>query len=135
MVKNAFRYYGKSLPFGNQSYSDIKYLGYLTSPQALADYVYLIDYVQTAKQKETSSRNKIPVIAFGGSYGGMLAAWIRMKYPGYVQGAIASSAPILQFTGITPCDSFDHVVTQVFKISNRNGDCTALIKRSWQTIR
>lgn len=129
------RYYGKSLPFGNNSYSDIKYLGYLSSTQALADYVYLIDDLQNAREHLTNEANKIPVIAFGGSYGGMLAAWIRMKYPTYVQGAIASSAPIYQFADLTPCDSFNRIVTQVFRTSTRKGDCTTLIKRSWQAIR
>ena len=85
------RYYGESLPFGDDSYKSIVQLGYLSSEQALADYADLISYL-------LSTYGPAPVVVFGGSYGGqfslvfsgscmswcsagMLAAWFRIKYP------------------------------------------------------
>lgn len=59
-------------------------MGYLTSQQALADYVDLIAHLTW----NSTTHNRNPVIAFGGSYGGMLAAYIRMKYPHMVLGYV-----------------------------------------------
>jgi lysosomal Pro-X carboxypeptidase len=57
-----------------------------------------MDYVELLKTiKETYGANFKATIAFGGSYGGMLAAWMRMKHPSVIQGALAASAPILYF--------------------------------------
>ncbi|XP_043481876.1 lysosomal Pro-X carboxypeptidase [Leptopilina heterotoma] len=121
------RYYGESLPFGNKSFSDAKYLGYLTSEQALADYVDLIGFLKSQPGNKNS-----PVIVFGGSYGGMLSAWMRMKYPHIVQGAIAASAPILQFTGHTDCEAFARIVTSDFRAGNPT--CPKLIRKAWSAI-
>ncbi|XP_069939973.1 lysosomal Pro-X carboxypeptidase isoform X1 [Cherax quadricarinatus] len=122
------RYYGVSLPYGNDSFTKLKYTGYLTSEQALADYVELITYLKSAIDGAKNST----VVAFGGSYGGMLAAWFRMKYPHVVQGAIASSAPILQFTDITPCEDFGKLVTADF--SKESPECANVIRNSWAAI-
>jgi hypothetical protein len=62
------RYYGKTLPFGKESFKPEK-IRYLTSQQALADYAVLLTFLR-------KQYGNVPVISFGGSYGGMLAAWV-----------------------------------------------------------
>jgi pimeloyl-ACP methyl ester carboxylesterase len=49
--------------------------------QALADYAVLIEKLRHEWESPDSA-----VIGFGGSYGGMLAAWFRMKYPNMLDG-------------------------------------------------
>ncbi|CAK8675028.1 unnamed protein product [Clavelina lepadiformis] len=103
------RYYGTSLPFGNDSFTD-DHVGFLTIEQALADYAYLIKYL---KQQYAASNS--PVIAFGGSYGGQLAAYIRIKYPNLVAGSLAASAPLYWLTGFGDRHGFWKSVTEQFR--------------------
>ena len=76
-------------------------LAYCTTAQAIADWVSIV----AALRARHSVR--APVVAFGGSYGGMLAGWFRMKYPEVVDGAIAASAPIWQLAGTVARDTLD----------------------------
>jgi len=47
----------------------------------------------------------------------VLAAWMRLKYPHIAVGALASSAPILQFEDIVPPETFYNIVSNNFKVS------------------
>jgi lysosomal Pro-X carboxypeptidase len=41
------RYFGESLPYGEDSFKNVEKLKYLSSHQALADFAYLITELQT----------------------------------------------------------------------------------------
>ncbi|XP_046550785.1 lysosomal Pro-X carboxypeptidase-like [Haliotis rubra] len=122
------RYYGSSIPYGSQAFKDPSKLNYLTSEQALADFAVLIRYLKSSIPGTMDSQ----VVAFGGSYGGMLSAWMRMKYPGTVIGALAASAPIWDFTGLTPCSALMNTTTQSFL--RASPECVENIRQSWSTI-
>lgn len=66
-------------------------LRFLSSEQALADLAYFI----TSMKQKHNLRDDNRWIAFGGSYAGALAAWLREKYAHLVHGAISTSGPIL----------------------------------------
>lgn len=66
-------------------------LRYLSTSQALADLATFICSMN--KKYELAQDTKW--IVFGGSYAGNLAAYMRLKYPHYVHGAVASSAPVM----------------------------------------
>ena len=81
MVFAEHRYFGESLPFGSET---LQHLQYLSTEQALADYATLI----FALRMGTGGTPTLPFgspaaaafIGFGGSYGGMLGSWLRIKY-------------------------------------------------------
>ncbi|GJP37193.1 hypothetical protein CLOM_g21628 [Closterium sp. NIES-68] len=124
------RYYGESMPFGSEkeSFSNASTRAFLTTEQAMADMAVLL----TQLKADLSAHNS-PIILFGGSYGGMLAAWFRLKYPHIAAGAIAASAPILQYEDIVPSDTFYRIVSQDFKMESES--CFEAIRSSWAAIR
>ncbi|KAM7251034.1 hypothetical protein ACFE04_022917 [Oxalis oulophora] len=123
------RYYGESMPYGSieEAYRNATTLSYLTAEQALADFAVLITDL-----KRNLSAEGCPVVLFGGSYGGMLASWMRLKYPHIAIGALASSAPILQFEDIVPPETFYNIVSNSFK--RESTSCFNTIKESWDAL-
>ena len=110
LVALEHRFYGASQPTGDLTTRSLRYL---TSDQALADAARFVHEVAEAfglagtsdlekrlssspgTRAATSIRPRFPrVVAFGGSYPGMLAGWLRAKYPHLVVAAVASSAPV-----------------------------------------
>ncbi|KAL3320448.1 hypothetical protein Ciccas_000861 [Cichlidogyrus casuarinus] len=123
------RYYGDSLPFGNQSYTKRDKFAFFTAEQALADYASFLQKLKATNPKYSHA----PVIAIGGSYGGMLAAWFRAKYPNLISGALAASAPVLGFPNMTDCSGFMKTLTNAFA-STGSLTCVKAIRRSWDVL-
>ena len=124
------RYYGKSLPFAPNTKGC---MNFLTSEQALADYAYLVYHLKERYNAHTS-----PVIGFGGSYGGMLAAWGRLKYPNAFDGVIAASAPIWSFPNMDPpynYNAFYQIATaDASKAGGATDYCKDNLKQAWPRI-
>lgn len=122
------RYYGKSLPFGKDSFKAPEMTAYLTTEQALADYVDLVIWLKKNIKGARTSR----VAAFGGHHAGMLATWFRTKYPHTVRAALASSAPFKMFSPATTCDTFYKAVTNVYKQTWKY--CPREVRRIWPVL-
>ena len=105
--------------------------GLCTSQQALADHAMLA--------LEVKRNFKIPqakVVAFGGSYGGMLASWARIKYPNVFAGAIAGSAPVWGFPLLNPpLDGATQAITRsASKAGGATDQCKLNIRTAWPFI-
>ncbi|XP_042013998.1 lysosomal Pro-X carboxypeptidase-like [Salvia splendens] len=122
------RYYGESIPFGTmeEALRNETTRGYFNSAQALADYAEILLHVK----KEFLAHDS-PIVVFGGSYGGMLATWFRLKYPHIAIGALASSAPVLYLDDVVE-DGYFSVVTKDFKEASLS--CYESIKTSWDDM-
>lgn len=58
---------------------------------------------------------------------------LRIKYPHLVQGAIAGSAPILQFLDYYNCLEFNKVVTKDYE--GYSPVCASVIRKTWPALR
>merc|ERR1712168_885659 len=95
----------------------------------MADFATLIRHLKAT----IPGAEKSPVIAIGGSYGGMLATWFRMKYPHVVVGALAASAPIYSFVNdFYDCNTYNAIVTKDYE--SIDPECPNVVRKSWGII-
>ncbi|CAO2819561.1 unnamed protein product [Amaranthus hypochondriacus] len=123
------RFYGESVPMGSidEAMNDSNIRRCLTVDQALTDFADIIQHI-----KQNLSATNSPVIVIGGSYAGMLATWFRLRYPLLSVGALASSAPLLDFGVISPQNQNCWIVSQDFKKESEK--CYNIIRQSWTII-
>lgn len=80
---------------------------------------------------------RVPVIAVGGSYGGMLSAYARINYPGTFTGAIAASAPITMTWPDVDSGLYAKIISRTFHDATVKGakmTCDVAIYNSMMTI-
>ena len=61
----------------------------------------------------------------------MLAAWMRLKYPSLITGALAASAPVLQYQDYYDPEQFNRIVTKNYK---KYDNCANKIYNAFQII-
>ncbi|XP_072398054.1 putative serine protease K12H4.7 [Diabrotica undecimpunctata] len=116
------RYYGKSHPTEDLSNEN---LVYLTSQQALGDLAF---FIEAMNQNHNLTRD-VKWIVFGGSYAGNLAAWVRLKYPHLVHGAMSASAPLL-----AKLDFPEYLEDIEDSLRASNEKCSTILKQSIDQI-
>lgn len=114
VIEPEHRFYGESLPFGEDSFATPENLALLTAPQALADAASLVTYVQ--QQNGCGVRGTsdyCPVVAVGGSYPGFLSMCMRLRYPALVDISYAASAPIFFYAQQVDQNAYYQLITDV----------------------
>lgn len=109
-----------------------KCFAYCTTAQANADWASLIGELRTKHPI------RAPAVAFGGSYGGMLAGWFRMKYPDVIDGVIAASAPIWQLADTVRRETLDMQAVAVTKgvsaVGGATDQCRDNLRAAWPLL-
>jgi len=123
------RFYGKSLPFGSESFNE-SHLPYLTVDQVVADYMNLVYFL-----KYSYGMSDAKVITFGNFYAGSLASYMRFKYPEHISGTLASGAPVKMADDFQKRTLFWSAVTNIFKnVSDVGPDVVESVRTGWDYL-
>ena len=127
------RYYGYSLPFGTNHSFTSEGLAFLTIEQALADVADLLVALPSllgCGHASAGRPTRCRVVLFGGSYGGMLAAWHRYKFPHLSLGAVASGAPVDFYPGVQ--ESFLDATYNTYKEYGGAAGCESALRTAFE---
>ncbi|KAM9663676.1 thymus-specific serine protease-like [Trichechus inunguis] len=115
------RFYGHSQPTGDLSTASLRYL---SSRQALAD---VVNFRTEIAKKTGLTKNKW--VVFGGSYGGSLAVWLRIKHPNLFAAAVGSSAPIIAKTNF-----YEYFEGVQWSLDTHNSECLEAVKEAFDKV-
>jgi thymus-specific serine protease len=112
--------------FTDDADADLKYL---SSKQALADLALFHAYATSQYKLAADAK----WISWGGSYPGMLAAWVRLKFPHLIHAAVSSSAPVRAKVEMT---EYNDIAAAAYSVESVGGSaaCTFAIAKGHATI-
>jgi pimeloyl-ACP methyl ester carboxylesterase len=119
------RFFGKSLPFeaGEAFQKSADRVGLLSLEQSMLDYAAII----------REHRGEGPVMTFGGSLSGTIAAIMRINHPTLVDMAYASSAPLFGVQGVADPFAWSRRVTENFAALG-GIDCPGYVRRAFAAL-
>ncbi|KAI8472438.1 MAG: serine carboxypeptidase S28-domain-containing protein [Monoraphidium minutum] len=129
------RYYGESFPFRPKPESadiPVEQLKWLTVEQVVEDAAYFLKTMRA----QLSVPEAVPVITFGGSYGGALAAWLRAAKPDVFAAGISSSGPVNFIVGTPQWSKNSDLFHEVVSAAARAGgaSCPSTIRAGLNEI-
>ncbi|KAI1415503.1 peptidase S28 [Hypoxylon sp. FL1857] len=96
------RYFGQSLPFGQNSHTPSN-MKFLTLDNVMADAVSFVEYIKESHNGAPDSK----AIVASGSYGGFLAAAFRLNHPDTFFGSLASAGPVKSFSNSSDPETYN----------------------------
>lgn len=129
------RFFGGSLPFGLPDSLEpvASRLGLLSIEQIIADYTAILS---DFRQRCGAACAQSPIVTFGGSLAGTLAALMRLRAPWLVSAAWSSSSPLLGYVGMHP--PIDPYAWRAQVTSNwaslGSEDCTDLVRSGFRAL-
>ncbi|KAI0380613.1 peptidase S28 [Hypomontagnella monticulosa] len=96
------RYFGESLPFGQDSHTTSN-MKYLTLDNVMADAVSFVEHIKKTNNGTSDSK----AIIASGSYGGFLSAAFRLNHPDTFFGSLASAGPVKSFSNSSDPDTYN----------------------------